>query len=101
VDFNEYYKTVHDPLAKEWEGKPHGWIQWKGTDVCVDIRCVCGSTAHIDASFFYHWACLECGRKYALSAYVAMIELTPEQAKFVDDGGACAFVTDPEQLTRS
>jgi hypothetical protein len=31
----------------------HGWIQWKGTDVCMDIHCECGTLSHIDGEFAY------------------------------------------------
>ena len=31
-----------------------GRIQWKGTDICVDIHCVCGYLGHIDGEFLIH-----------------------------------------------
>ena len=43
-----------------------GWIQWKGTDVCVDLHCVCGHDDHHDGDFFYHWQCPECGVVYSV-----------------------------------
>ena len=24
-------------VQETYKGKPHGWVQWKGTDVCMDI----------------------------------------------------------------
>jgi len=35
-----------DGMQETYEGRPHGWVQWKGTDVCMDVHCACG---HIDA----------------------------------------------------
>ncbi len=35
-----------------------GWIQWKGTDVCIDLHCVCGNNGHVDGDFMYEVQCL-------------------------------------------
>lgn len=57
----------------------HGWIQWKGTDVCVDLHCACGSHGHFDGYFMYSVQCEDCGRRYAVGQNVKLIELnTPE-----------------------
>ena len=53
----------------------HAFIQWKGTDVCADVKCVCGRSVHIDGEFFYTYACLECGRTYVVNPYVEMFEV--------------------------
>lgn len=39
----------------------HGWIQWKGTDVCMDVHCKCGEHSHLDAEFAYYIKCPKCG----------------------------------------
>lgn len=57
---------------------PHGWIQWKGTDVCIDLHCSCGDHAHIDGWFFYRYECRNCHKKYAVGCNVKLIEMTPE-----------------------
>lgn len=62
------------------EDGPHGWVQWKGTDACVDLHCICGYLGHIDSDFFYRYRCRECGRRYAVGQYVRLIELTDEEA---------------------
>jgi hypothetical protein len=59
---------------------PHGWIQWKGTDVCIDLHCECGHHGHHDGDFFYYYECPSCGRKYAVGQNVKLIELTSKQA---------------------
>ena len=56
---------------------PNGWIQWKGTSVCMDLHCVCGRMEHYDGDFFYFYEC-RCGRKYGVGMNVKLIELTPE-----------------------
>lgn len=65
-------------------GKPNGWIQWKGTNVCIDLRCSCGSHRHFDGEFFYHYECASCGRKYAVGQNILLIPLTEEQASRID-----------------
>ncbi len=80
------YKQLHDEVYSQdtdVEDKPHGWIQWKGTDVCIDLRCECGHHGHFDGDFFYFFECPECKRKYAVGSNVLLIPLTEEQAEFV------------------
>jgi len=55
---------------------PHCWIQWKGTDVCMDVHCNCGVIGHIDGEFAYHVKCPNCGRVYAVDGHVELIEIT-------------------------
>ena len=43
---------------------PFGWVQWKGTDVCLDIHCECGELTHFDGDFCYHIACGKCGKVF-------------------------------------
>lgn len=37
--------------------RPFGWIQWKGTNVCIDLHCECGAHGHVDAEFLYFVRC--------------------------------------------
>lgn len=57
----------------------HGWIQYKGTDICVDLHCVCGTHGHYDGYQMYQVACVDCGRHYAVDMNIMLVELTPEQ----------------------
>ncbi len=63
----------------ELKVKPHGWIQWKTTDVCMDTHCKCGHHGHIDADFFYFYICPECKTKYIVGQIVQLIEMTSEE----------------------
>lgn len=54
---------------------PHGWIQWKGTNVCMDVHCVCGALGHVDADFCYFIRCVNCGRTYGVGGNVRLYEL--------------------------
>jgi hypothetical protein len=40
--------------------KPSAFIQWKGTDVCMDFYCDCGAHCHFDGSFAYTVKCPHC-----------------------------------------
>jgi hypothetical protein len=70
---DELFKFVDDATKID---TPHAWIQWKGTDVCMDVRCTCGARMHVDAEFAYHLGCPHCDRTYAVGAYVKLVELT-------------------------
>jgi hypothetical protein len=43
----------------------HAFIQWKGTDVCMDFHCECGAHHHIDAEFVYAVRCT-CGQLWEM-----------------------------------
>jgi hypothetical protein len=71
-----------DPLTKaygranqQYRGLPHGWIQWKGTNVCMDVHCRCGAHMHIDDDFVYFIECPHCGAVYAVGNHVELILL--------------------------
>ncbi len=65
-------------VQEKHEDKPHGWIQWKGTNVCMDVHCVCGESSHVDADFTYHVKCPYCGRVYFCNGHIQFIELVEE-----------------------
>lgn len=58
------------------EGKPCGWIQWKGTDVCMDLKCSCGKSSHFDGSNMYYVKCCHCGKIWSCNAYILLEEPT-------------------------
>jgi len=62
---------------------PHGWIQWKGTNVCMDVHCACGKMSHLDADFAYHVKCPYCGRVYFCNGHIELIELETEPERCV------------------
>ena len=49
------------------------FIQWKGTDVCLDFHCYkCNTFAHFDGDFAYYLVCPICGQHYAMPSVVAL-----------------------------
>lgn len=65
-------------IQDQKEGLPHGWVQWKGTDVCMDIHCKCGELSHVDAEFAYYVKCSSCGTVYMCNGHTELIELEDE-----------------------
>ena len=72
---------------------PHGWIQWKGTDVCIGLHCMCGYHGHVDAEFFYYYKCPKCEAKYAVGQIVKLIPLSDEQLTWLSHNGITNFKT--------
>lgn len=66
-------------IQETYSDKPHGWIQWKGTDVCMDVYCQCGHHFHIDDKFVYYVRCSVCKTVYFCNGHIELIE--------VKDGG--------------
>lgn len=62
-------------IQETYDDLPHGWIQWKGTNVCMDIYCKCGHESHIDADFAYYFKCSKCNTVYMLNGHIEFIEL--------------------------
>ncbi len=65
-------------IQEKREGEPHAWIQWKGTNVCMDVSCICGEQSHIDAEFVYNVKCPSCKRVYFCNGHIELIELEEE-----------------------
>lgn len=78
------YRGVHDlrglPVSRTpsqpWVAidKPPenvAFIQWKGTDVCMDLHCtVCQHHNHYDDSFCYFVQCAKCKTVFEMNCYV-------------------------------
>lgn len=69
---------------------PHGWVQWKGTDVCCDIRCTCGHLGHYDGDFMYYVRCPACKRVYYCNGHIQLIEV--DESRVPEDCIALADV---------
>lgn len=79
------FDAPNNPLLTQ----DHGWIQWKGTNVCMDVHCqACEDTfqwfGHVDGDFTYFIRCA-CSTVYAVDGTVRLIALTPEEALSVAD----------------
>lgn len=64
----------------------YGWIQWKGTDACIDIHCgQCGHFGHMDQDFLYFYKCPMCGTAYGLGQVVRLIRLPQNIAQGIEE----------------
>lgn len=50
--------------------KPSAFIQWKGTDVCMDFYCECGAHCHFDGDFAYTVKCPHCETVFEMPCMV-------------------------------
>jgi hypothetical protein len=46
------------------------FVQWKGTDVCLDFRCTCGWDGHFDGYFAYVVRCGGCDALWEMPHYL-------------------------------
>jgi len=60
-----------------------GLIQWKGTDVCMDIYCKCGQHSHIDGFFASRVRCPACGTVYKCSNEIQLTEDVIKTGNFI------------------
>ena len=93
MDHDQFYEEVYIAQDPKPEGTS-GWIQWKGTEVCMDIHCTCGHHSHVDVSFFYMFRCPQCKQAFAVGQNIRLIPLTPRQVAFATHRGE-TFHTDP------
>ena len=69
----------NDIVSFDRKKDPHGAVQWKGTDVCIDIHCACGESSHYDGDFMYFFKCPYCGRVYEVNGHVELIPIDIER----------------------
>ena len=46
--------------------KPRAFVQWKGTDVCMDFYCDCGAHCHFDGYFADAVKCPHCTAEWEM-----------------------------------
>jgi len=69
---------------------PLAFIQWKGTDVCLDFACECGANGHYDGDFAYAIRCHGCDKVWMMPAFVPLIEITPAAIYHYDYAVTCS-----------
>lgn len=64
-------RVVHAPHPNPaTDGETDVFIQWKGTDACLDFHCECGYDAHFDGLFAYKVECGGCGAWWEMPSTV-------------------------------
>lgn len=60
------------------------FVQWKGTDVCMDVPCSCGTTFHVDGMGAFAVQCPNCGEAFASPSYVRLHQVPRGSATWRD-----------------
>jgi len=59
--------------------KRSNFIQWKGTDICMDFYCPeCGTHSHVDGFFCFHVKCPYCQSIYTLADEIQLTKADQE-----------------------
>ena len=74
-----------DRQTKLNKDSPYAWIQWKGTSVCMDLHCLCGTLTHFDQDFTYYVRCSNCQQIYMANGHIEMVPLTVIESEVVMD----------------
>lgn len=76
--------------------KSTAFIQWKGTDVCLDLECSCGALVHLDGRFAYAVRCIKCNSVYEMPSTMVVepIPDVPAGATHTPDGKPIQNTTD-------
>lgn len=63
-----------DAPVRDWGEAGSTFLQWKGTDVCMDVVCLCGDQFHVDSYFAHAVRCPHCGKVMQFGTQVAVRE---------------------------
>lgn len=79
-------------LIEDESKNPYAFIQWKGTNVCMDFHCDCGAHCHYDGYFAYVVQCPHCGAKWEMPELV--------KPRRVNEKAYAYWVENPKVLER-
>ncbi len=65
------------PFTKPAGSDAEVFIQWKGTNLCMDFYCPCGAHGHVDEQFAYYVECEACGDVFELGTQVIVKRADP------------------------
>jgi hypothetical protein len=57
--------------------RPDLFLQWKGTDACLDLYCTCGQDLHFDGFFATELTCGHCGQTWELPHKLTITPVEP------------------------
>lgn len=62
------------------------FIQWKGTNVCLDFHCYkCDTFSHFDGDFAYYLRCPTCGQHYGMPSVVSLIAVDKPETSCIGE----------------
>jgi hypothetical protein len=59
-------------MSDSWAG-----IQYKGTDICMDLNCKCGVNSHYDGFGAYYIKCPGCGQVFQMETTIKEVAEAP------------------------
>jgi len=62
-------------IQERYKNHPHGLINWRWANVCMDVHCRCGAVSHADFGLAHYIECIACGAVYLCNGHVELIEL--------------------------
>lgn len=77
----EFRRGIEAMKIVNQQPESHNFIQWKGTDLCMDMWCECGYQNHYDGFFTYAIKCAGCGQVYQLGTKVEMKKVSSSELK--------------------
>lgn len=80
----EFDKSRDADLAMIGEEPPSAYIQWKGTDVCMDVYCECGCSCHVHGEFVYMYRCPNCKATFVVGSRVRLYRMPEDASAAVD-----------------
>lgn len=63
----------------------NNFIQWKGTNICMDFYCDCGTHNHYDGYFGHHVKCKGCKQVYKMDTKIMMEKVYDSNCKALED----------------
>ena len=74
------------------------FLQFKNTDICIDLFCDCGESSHYDGDFARFAKCPHCGQIWELPSMLTPARVTAEhpQFKFASEHHATAEADDED-----
>lgn len=83
---NDCLKLFPSLNTHKWDAVSHCWIQWKGSEICMDVHCACGFFGHFDGYDAYHIKCPKCSQVYECDGHITLhpIDFQPERTKLLE-----------------
>lgn len=78
IDERTFALNVERPEA-------HVFLQYKGTDICMDFRCECGADCHFDGYFAHVVQCPHCQTKWEMPMILFPRKSEPGQSYHHDN----------------
>ena len=60
----------------------HVFLQFKNTDICIDIYCTCGEQCHYDGYFARFVKCAYCGQMWIIPHLIPITVMTSDHPDY-------------------